>query len=260
MNLWKTARRAYNRFYSDMVVRRKEKEFCAANGTKLRHMLFRNSGSDVLVIGFSSRDPRGAVYHYVHTLAGTGANRLYIKDDYARNGTYYLGSHLRFNIEEAVFELIDKTIEECGAKKLFFIGSSKGGYAAVNFGIRYPHAAMVVAAPTYYVGSVMRDRKGYADAVIEVLDEPVTPEKIAMLNARLKYKIVHNELAPTQHLFIHYSKNEPYYEEHVRELLEDVSASGMAISEDLGTYTEHVDLRLYYPDYLVKTVNAEKDK
>lgn len=260
MNIWKTAKRAYNRFYSQAVVKKNEKEFLAKDGeTSLRYMLFKKP-SDALIVGFASRDARGPVYHYVHTLACTSASRLYIKDDYAQNGTFYLGRHQTNDIEEACFELIDKAAKQCGAKKLYFIGSSKGGYAAINFGIEYPNSTMVVAAPSYYVGSILRDRKGYVDAVKLVMDEPITPEKVERVDKHLYNKIQKNPYANTQRLFIHYSPKEPYYEQHVHDLLRDLRESGVEISEDLGSYTEHEDLKFYYPDYVTKVILGEEGR
>ena len=91
----------------------------------------------------------------MRTIKECGVNRLFIKDDFGPNqcGDYYLGCNGTYSVENAVFELIDRYIKLVKPKKIIFFGSSKEGYAAINFGLRYPDSKMIVAAPQYYLGT-----------------------------------------------------------------------------------------------------------
>lgn len=251
-----TVKRALNTALTKLSVKTRQKAF-EAEGETLHYMLFRRRRSNVLVIGFSSVDPKGARYHFVHTLEGVGANRLYILDDFTKHGNYYLGRKNQYNIEKAVFQLIDEMIGRVGAKKLIFIGSSKGGYAAINFGIRYPGSVMVVAAPQYYVGRYMKTLKKLQEGLVDILEDPVTDEKIAVLDQRLPDKMKRNELGSTQKLYMHCSTCEFTYDEHVKDLMEDAGAVGMTIIFDEHSYTDHNDLRFYFPEFLVNSVKKE---
>lgn len=255
-------RRMYNKFYTTLVSRFREQAFSFNGNEQLKYLLFKNRKSDVLIVGFQAYNKKGAFYNYVSTLKGLRASKLYIKDDFAENGLgdYYLGHHGAFDVEKAVYALIDQTAQRLNAKKLIFIGSSKGGYAALNFGVRYPGAVMVVAAPQYYLGRYLRLPKKYQPILRDILDGEITEEKIAMLDRHLPEKLEKDPYGATQSLYILYSVHEDTYEEHIRGLLEDVKAAGIALHENPETYAEHWQLKFYFPDYLQKTLAAITEK
>ncbi len=204
-----------------------------------------------MIIGFQAFSDKGARYNYVRTIRDFDANRLYIKDDFGKNhrGNYYLGCNGKFSVERSVYELIDKYIKKCNARKLIFIGSSKGGYAALNFGIHYKCSEMIIAAPQYYVGTYLNSDKFMVN-LEDIVGKNVTGDMIGQLDRRLKEKIKNDTMGGTQRVYIHYSDREHTYEEHVKDLLEDLSARGIQICENVGNYTEHTDLRYYFPEYL----------
>mgnify|MGYP003302966183 CR=1 FL=1 len=115
---------------------------------KVKYILKKKKGVDFLVIVFSACTRNGlkARYNYVKTLNNMKCNRLYILDDYAKDqrGSYYIGRDFKFNEEVAVEALIRKVISDIQPQKVIFCGSSKGGYAALNFGMKFPNSYMLV--------------------------------------------------------------------------------------------------------------------
>lgn len=248
-----TAARVYNRLYSAFTVRKNERIYTSSGGAKLRYMFFEEKKSNVLVIGFQAFSDGEACYNYVYTIKNMGVNRLYIKDDFAENhmGNYCIGLDGECAVEPAVYELIDQYIQKCMPDKLVFIGSSKGGYSAVNFGLHYRCSRMIVAAPQYYIGTFLDSDKYYVN-LENIIGSDFDVDAIRKLDLRLKEKIKKDEWADTQKIYIHYSARESTYRKHVMDFLKDISNRKIALEEEVADYRKHSDLRYYFPSYLIK--------
>lgn len=251
-------RRVVNRIYTQYVTPLQEKKFKMGGGTEIKYLFYPNKGSKVLIVGFQACHKDGARYNYVTTLRGLECNRLYIKDDFAANhrGNYYIGRGQsgEYDVEPGVNELIQKMVNETNADKIIFIGSSKGAYAAVNFLTQYKGAIAVIASPQYYLGNYL-NCDHHMDNLISIVGEPVTDEKVAELNQRLKKKIQRGVYGETQKVYIHYSVNDLTYDEHIKDMLEDLRAVGIDIVEDIGNYEIHEELKYYFPDFLINSIS-----
>ncbi len=249
-------RRVYNKIYTVTVSRIKERSFSFNGDEKLKYLLLTRKKSRILIVGFQAYNAQGAFYNYVSTLNKVNASKLYIKDDFAENrlGDYYLGHKGTFSVEKAVYDLINRTAKQLNAQRIIFIGSSKGGYAALNFGVRYPNAAFVIASPQYYLGRYLRLPKKYQPILRDILEGEITEDKISGLDHHLADKLKRDSYGASQSLYIMYSVHEDVYEEHIRGLLEDAKAAGISVHEHRAAYEKHWQLKYYFPDYLCQTV------
>lgn len=224
---------------------------------KVKYMLNEVRDSDCLVVVFSACTRQGlkARYNYVKTLNEVACNRLYILDDYAADhrGSYYLGHDFRFDEEAATRELICTTIGKTAAKKLIFCGSSKGGYAALNFGLEYPDAFIVAGAPQYFLASYLAC--GNEITLRHIIGEQ-SEEKNALLDERLREKIRSEAVQFRGKIYLHYSDAEHTYKEHVQYLLEDLRQNGYTVETDIEHYENHSEISLYFPDFLKRTVKS----
>lgn len=235
-----------------------EKQFVAGNGQTLRYMFFPGKSSTLVVV-FQACSDAGARYNYVKTLGDCGISRLFIKDDFGPDGCgdYYLGCNGTYSVENAVMELIRSCLGRLSPERVVFAGSSKGGYAALNFGLRFPDSEIVIAAPQYFLGSYLKGENGtgrHAKTLDEILGEPANALNTKELDNRLRSVIQKDPYAGTQHVCIHYSVNEHTYKEHVRYLLDDLKETGISVEEDIGDYQEHGDLKYYFPGYLKEKI------
>lgn len=246
----------YEFFLTKMKLLWNQKKF-SSDGVVLKYMLKKND-SDCLAVVFSSCTRKGlkARYNYVRTMQAVSCNQLFILDDFAADhrGGYYIGSDMNFNEERATIALIDKVISECGAQKVIFCGSSKGGWASLNFGLQYPNAYIVCGGPQYHLGDYLVASGN--ELTLQHIVGTVSDEKKEMLNHYLEQKIQQDPYADTQMIYIHYSNCEHTYEEHIRDLLEELGKTQIAISQDVQEYRNHSDISLYFPDYLVKSVRT----
>lgn len=227
------------------------------DGVKVKYILKKVKQADVLVVVFSSCTRKGirARYNYLRTLSDVKAYQLFILDDYAADhrGSYYLGKNLDFSEEKATKSLIDRMVEECNVQKIILCGSSKGGYAALNFGLQIPDSYIVAGGPQYYLHTYLKD-SGNMEALIHIMGE-ADSDKGELLEYYLKNRIEANKETHTQHIYLHYSNAEHTYHEHIKYLLMDLRGCGYQITEDVGSYTNHSDISYYFPDFLVKTIN-----
>lgn len=258
MNIRSFCHRGVNRIYTAAVQKLCEKEFVSSEGQSLRYLFFPCRSSDVLVVGFQACNDAGPQYNYVRTLQQCRVNRLLIKDDFGpgKLGVYYLGTQGSCAVERAVVELIDRYAAALGGQpRLVFIGSSKGGYAALDFGLQYPGSVMIAAAPQYHLAQYL-DTPKFRATLEAILGGPATPQAKQMLDERLHGRILADRFAASQRVYLHYSDCEHTYPEHVRNLLAHLSAAGIALQTDVQHYTVHSDLRYFFPDYLRSVLNT----
>lgn len=252
-------KRIYRKYYEYVVTKVKllfEQRIYESDDLKIKYILKKQTGFDSLVVVFSACTRKGlkARYNYVRTLQNIKASRLYILDDFAEDhrGDYYLGSNFEFNEERAVKKLIDLYIKKLQPQKIIFCGSSKGGYSALNFGLMYPNAQIVIGGPQYYLCSYLKSSDNLA-AYANILGSSTT-QKEEELEFRLREKIKSCKYTDTQHVFIHYSNQEHTYKEHICDLIRDLYEKGFTITEDIASYKEHSDISYYFPDFLKKTI------
>ena len=229
------------------------------NCVRLPYLLKKYKGGGTLLVVFSGCYEGGATYNYVGTCNKLKVNRLYIKDDFAPNhrGCYYIGSDGMYNVEMAVCELIDSVVQKLNIDKLIFAGSSKGGYAALNFSLMYKGSYAICGAPQYYLANYLNNSTFYVN--LKEIVGKITDESIETLNNRLKLKIY--ETTPTQTIYMIYSSVEHTYKEHIEDMIHDLKSAGFQLNECQMDFEEHGDIGKYFPSYLIDSiVNILKEK
>lgn len=211
--------------------------------------------SDTLVVVFSACTRPGvkARYNYNRTLKNINANKLFILDDfgYDSRGAFYLGANNDYKIQECVRRLISYIINRNNIKKIIFIGSSKGGFAALNFGLEWKDSAIIIGAPQYYLGDWLNSPAN--QETLNYIVGSITSEKVEYLNRMLPNKLEKCRENNSK-IYLHYSTEEHTYKEHIQYLLEDIKSYGYAYEVDEKDYIDHGKVSLYFPPYLVKTL------
>lgn len=225
------------------------------------HYMFKKKNSNVLIIVFSSCTRRGvkARYNYVRTLKGIDCDQLFILDDwgYDQRGIYYLGREMNFSVEQAVEAFIEQKIQEAAYEKIIFAGSSKGGYAALNFGLRVPGSTIIAGAPQYRLGEYFTDPANKLEETLRyIAGNNIDQSKLDVLNTHLEKKInkyaAHSD-SITIHL--HYSEKEHTYGEHISGLIEELRQNDFHVTKDIQQYSNHSDISLYFPQFLLQKID-----
>lgn len=119
-----------------------------------------NIKSDKLIIIFSAFSSiNRPEYNYIATFSNVNVNRLYILDNYGERGSYYLGCINNFDVEKSVYSLITYILQQYNIDKqnVVCVGSSKGGFAALYYGIKYEFGYVISGEPQIYVAKYLQD-------------------------------------------------------------------------------------------------------
>ncbi|MDG4658485.1 hypothetical protein P6P90_16460 [Ectobacillus antri] len=102
-------------------------------------------------------------YNYIRTIKSMNCNKLFILDDfgYDSRGLFYLGENNKFEVATAVKELISQIANKYNINQRIYVGSSKGGYASLYFGLDDNGSVIIAGAPQYYLNFYLNDAKDH---------------------------------------------------------------------------------------------------
>lgn len=248
-----TIKRGLNHYYTKFQSLLHEHQH-KAFGTRVKYRFYPQKNSDTLIVSFPACAPNTAKYNYMRTLLPFKCNKLYLLDDFGSNhqGCYLIEE----NVEKCTKELIESIIERCvtrlgegknSLKNIIFIGSSKGGYSALNFSLLIPNVTVVIGAPQYHLGSYLD--KDDTKVNLEYIIGKITEEGREELNKRLSERILSTLIKP-ECVYFHYSNVEHTFEGHVKDLLSDLRNVGIKIKEDVHDYPKHSGLATFFSPFL----------
>ena len=220
----------------------------------LKYFLQKNRHSSDLVVVYSAFPETGkpASYHYVTTLSKIKANKLFLLDEYGPEGRgcYYLGERWNFAVEANVKALLKKVKRELAIRRTVHVGSSKGGYAALYFGLDENKDDIIAGGAQYYLGHYTLE---HMPALYRFLTgEAPSEEGINRLDALLSDQIATSE---RRKIYLHYSDSEHTYRDSMQPLISDLKKNGFSVEEDVARYTDHAEIGLYFAEYLPKQLS-----
>ncbi|WP_146552479.1 Two component regulator three Y domain-containing protein [Rummeliibacillus sp. SL167] len=221
------------------------------------HYLFQKSyaKTNSLVVIFSAfpTKKKQPTYNFIRTLSGIDCNKLFILDDFGSRASYYLCEKKDFAIERSVRSLIDFIIKENNINFVISCGSSKGGYAALYYGIKYGFDHIIAASPQYFLGDYLLEQTNSQD-VTDFMSGSSGEEDHQFLNEIMPKMIEETQNKPN--IFIHLGKEEPHYENHVKPLLTKLDEKHIPYDLDLGDYSKHSDVGKYFPTILRENIRT----
>lgn len=234
-----------------------QKHYEIDTNQKLSYVFQRNANSKKMIIVLSSCTRIGLKgrYNYIRTLKNVKCNKLFILDDfgYDNRGLFYLGKNNKFEISKAVKKLIGEIVTRYSIENCIYVGSSKGGYAALYFGLEDTESTIIAGAPQYYLRSYL---KGWDDRrLLQISGE--NEKAIENIDYLIKEKISNNQFAGK--IYLHYSSEEHTFKEHIADLLKDLRESKIEIETDEKKYKNHSDVGIHFPEYLLKVLQKITD-
>ncbi|UXX95875.1 hypothetical protein N7U49_35875 [Streptomyces sp. AD2-2] len=87
------------------------------------------------------------------------ANILWIRDSFEGNRSYYLCKEMDFGLEQSVVTLISNVMKslDLTTESVTLWGGSKGGSAALYFGLKYGFRNIVAIAPQFSIGTYVKN-------------------------------------------------------------------------------------------------------
>lgn len=227
---------------------------------QVKYLLERNINSNDLIIVFSACTKIGqkARYNYIRTIDKFKCNKLFILDDFGFDGrgAYYLGKDKDFMIEEDVRALIKKILDEIKPNKEIYIGSSKGGYSALYFGLERKNSYIIIGAPQYNLGDYLNlpNHKN----ILKYIMGDCSSDSIEKLNKLMKNKLYLNK-DNNNYIYIHYSSEEETYDSDISQLLNELNRINIKTHHDKKFYKNHSELTLFFPEYINVSIESILD-
>ncbi|MGW6244227.1 accessory Sec system protein Asp2 [Streptomyces roseolus] len=113
-----------------------------------------------LIVVFSGFAAPGGYHFAGRSLNDLRANVLWIRDHFDEHYSYYMCRDMTFDIEASVLALIERTVAGLGLTRdqVSLLGVSKGGSAALYYGLKYGYRNIVSVVPQFLIGDYVRDR------------------------------------------------------------------------------------------------------
>ncbi|PEQ82698.1 hypothetical protein CN481_24645 [Bacillus sp. AFS006103] len=155
-------------------------------------------------------------YNYAKAISDINCHKLFIIDDYGDRGSYYLGNNGDSLVETSVISLILNyaSRNNIPLNNILAMGSSKGGYAALYFGIKYSFGMVVAAAPQTLLGNFLGN---FSLDIVEDITKYSEKADVSFLNQKLFRLIEGNRSYPDIHLMVGGSDN--HLQNHLRPLI-----------------------------------------
>jgi len=211
---------------------------------------------DQLIIIFSALSPPYKyVYDYMSTLENIKTNKLFILDDFGDQGSYYLGRNRDHSIETAVVSLIQYIMAKYGIshKNITTIGSSKGGYAALYYGIKYYFGNIVAGAPQSKLGDFLIKQAKHHN-IAQYISGDAEEGDCYYLNNVL-FRLLEQPVDISPNIYLYVGTGDHHYRNHVIPLYEELQHKGYNVKLDIEENITLGGLKMYFPHYLKKTVS-----
>lgn len=212
------------------------------NGTSY---IWKQNHSDEIIIVFSGIGQ--ASYNYVKSLKKSKCDQLYIKDCWANGVSYYWYEHKEDYPEIYTQALIERILKKGQYKKVYTVGSSKGGSAALYYGFKNEVDLIYVGACQYLIGNYLAKHqiKQHPEQWENMVGNEVLPEWINKLNKKLPDIIEEHRTAHTKvHLL--YSTEEHTYTDDIVHLLEKLDSCKISHKDQIEKFTNHSMIGYYF--------------
>ncbi|MFF0142467.1 hypothetical protein ACFYRN_39280 [Streptomyces sp. NPDC005227] len=151
-------------------------------------------------------------------LDGLRSNILWIRDRFVEKNTYYLCREMDFSVEASVITLITSVTKALGLTPgdVTLWGSSKGGSAALYYGLKYGFRNIVASVPQLRIGSFVRET--YPEVGRHMLGEAMSDDSVAVLDALLP-DLLASGANPEAHIYMVSSPQDEQYPTQVEPYL-----------------------------------------
>lgn len=200
-------------------------------------------------------------YNFMRALKRIRINQLFIHDCWADNASYYWFEGKEVYPERFTQALIDRVLSKKTYSEIITLGSSKGGTAAIYYGLKINANIVFAGACQYKVGDYLSGHQ-YAKRPQQwerVVGGAPTKEWVDILDRKLEKMIEVHKNSDTLIKLI-YSKNEHTYTEHIVHLIAKLDNCNIRHDDMVESFTEHSMNGLYVKQALNDYFNAGKHK
>jgi len=133
------------------------------------------------------------------------AHRIFVLDNFGFRGCYLIGQNRDFSVQKAVMSLINTYLEKYDLKmeNVILHGSSKGGWMALYYGIKYGFGHVITGGPQIRLGDFLVHNE-FDTSLLKVADfisGGHEEDDVEYLNSLLYDLLSSSEKFP--HIYIH---------------------------------------------------------
>lgn len=167
-----------------------------------------------LLVIFSGFRPSGTYDFDGSVTSALRGNVLWILDRFEGNFGYYLCTDSNFFVVDSVLSLIETVRIDLGLDRSHCImaGFSKGGSAAIYFGIRFDYGSIVATAPQFLIGTYLQESWPKVLGTMSGASGKVTADQLDGIIPNLLNLDVHSN----RNIYIFTSEADPQYEVQIR--------------------------------------------
>lgn len=167
-----------------------------------------------LLVVFSSV---GSKYGFGNALDSVQCNVLRIRDHFDGAASYYVARDMDFTVTDSVQALIESHMDRLRISRdeVTLLGASKGGSAALYYGVRFDYRNIVASTPQYFLGSYSLGHGQLGDAV---LGEGQPAANVETMDAVMK-DLLAKEVDFDRNVYLVSSPGDYQYEQEVEHYL-----------------------------------------
>ncbi|MGP3683757.1 Ig-like domain-containing protein [Streptomyces sp. IBSNAI002] len=175
------------------------------------------NGSRHLVVVFANLNAPDEYGMGGGILENVRSNILWIRDSFDGANSYYLCKGMDFGIEQSVAGLIARVMNALSLTpdQCTMFGSSKGGSAALHFGLKFGYRNIIASAPQFRIGTFVVS--AMANAARAMMGE-VTEDKVRFLDSVLP-EVVRGSANRAANIYLVSSPQDRQYPIHIEPFL-----------------------------------------
>lgn len=199
-----------------------EQIFTATNGVqvKYKHKHGKYDFNHLIIVfsGFLNETPGN--YDFIRALNDCPCNVIWISDDFESMYSYYLCINMDFKIETAVTEFINYQTQSknLSLSDVTVTGFSKGGTAALYYGLKLNISNIVTTVPQVYIGSYVNDY--WKPTAKHMIGESYSKIDIQYLD-NLIPRLLKSDTNLQRNIYLLTSEADTQYYSHINPILSD---------------------------------------
>lgn len=153
------------------------------------------------------------------TAASCRSNILWIGDDFNGECAYYLCKDMQLDLEDSILSLIELTLSSLSLNRCqcTLMGFSKGGSAALYYGLKYNFKNIIASCPQLHIGSYIV--KNWPKVALNMMGPDYRQQDIEQLDALLP-NLIKNTNNKDQHIYLISSQNDEQYPNEIAPYLQ----------------------------------------
>ena len=220
--------------------------------------LYQKNDSNNLLIVFSAFTGHQRRYNYVTSFNELKCDKLFILDPWGYLGSYNMYENGEDYPSRITQSLINNVITGKQYEKIYTAGTSKGGTAAIFFGLDIGADDIFSGACQYNLGTYLW-RKEFREIFYGMMGKEAGEKEVELLNHSLRDKLrKNNGTRSTIHVF--YSRKELTYERQIIDLLHDLKEFEIPFRDVEADFDKHEDVAKPFVDYVISFFNRYKNE